>query len=676
MKSRTLKVANYLNRERMAGYKEIANATGESERAVRYDVESINRELSFRRYPCIEKLSKGMLLVPDQLDLSVLNSDQEYIYSNEDRIALLKMQVLFDVEHLNLTKSCEKMQISRRSIQNDIEEVQKELSQKKVALVYEKKYHIEADAMHLFVIRGRELKKYIEILRSDKLGNTFEKEMCEFVENQMQPISSTQIFKWIDETMEEMGWVLTDDSYQWYAARVLVFCWYLKNQKDLPSDMKEDECIIGNKVRELEQILNITLTEQEKRILGCFSRFTSKYVDFDIRQDLVSVEDIAMYLVREMKKALQIDFVSDGILLKGLLNHLGPMLLRMKEDVQLHEDAQDFIPEQYAYVYESLKEITGRHPVLKNLTENEAIYIAVFFLGSIRRLQQNQYMTVLLICGFGYGTTAVVKDALLNTYQVFVKNSIPVHKVAHYENWDEIDLVISTVKVELPVKKKLVNVNVIFTNEDYIKLDLAGLRKKNTLTNLFSIEKKLDFLGQQEKDRVMDVIKEELGYKEVRIPKKYYALSDLLMAEDVVCVRTIDDWRDAVKCSTEILQEHGKITEDYHESIIKSMEVQGFYSVTDGRFALLHGSETAGVRQSCMSLIISEKPICFGEKKVQLVFCLASRDKKEHIPAITRMMRMIQMTAFIERLSKCRSAEEAFETIRACEKEVESCYPS
>ena len=77
-----------------------------------------------------------------------------------------------------------------------------------------------------------------------------------------------------------------------------------------------------------------------------------------------------------------------------------------------------------------------------------------------------------------------------------------------------------------------------------------------------------------------------------------------------------------------------------------------------------------------MSLVISREPVVFGEKKVNLIFCLASRDKKEHIPAIIRMMRMIQMTEFVSRLSNCTSEAEAIAIIEECEKEVESCYQS
>ena len=35
---------------------------------------------------------------------------------------------------------------------------------------------------------------------------------------------------------------------------------------------------------------------------------------------------------------MRIEFDQDGILMKGLLNHLGPMIDRIKGNVQLHDD--------------------------------------------------------------------------------------------------------------------------------------------------------------------------------------------------------------------------------------------------------------------------------------------------------------------------------------------------
>ncbi|MFR9098895.1 MAG: PRD domain-containing protein [Anaerostipes hadrus] len=45
----------------------------------------------------------------------------------------------------------------------------------------------------------------------------------------------------------------------------------------------------------------------------------------------MNIEDLAEMLISKMQESLRIEFDQDGILIKGLLNHLGPMIDRIKE---------------------------------------------------------------------------------------------------------------------------------------------------------------------------------------------------------------------------------------------------------------------------------------------------------------------------------------------------------
>ena len=127
VKGRMLEIVRYLKKERMASYKEIASVLGMKERTVRYDVDCINNELSLKKAPQIEKYAKGMLFVPDDLDFSVIAEDDEFVFTPEERRKIVRMWILFQTEKLNLRALSEKMQVSRRSIQNDVDAVQQEL---------------------------------------------------------------------------------------------------------------------------------------------------------------------------------------------------------------------------------------------------------------------------------------------------------------------------------------------------------------------------------------------------------------------------------------------------------------------------------------------------------------------------------------------------------------------
>lgn len=674
LKGRMLEIIHYLETERMASYKEIAESLGIKERIVRYDVDCINDELSWKGEPTIEKYSKGMLFVPDNLDFSKIISDDEFIFSPKERITIVRLLILFDTGRLNITSLCEQLQVSRRSIQNDVDAVQKEIEKYGLVLSYDKKFKLTGESEQNYEVRRKELENLLHHYE-DKSKNRFES----YVEKQLKtifaPVEIEKILKWLNDIIEEMHWVFSDESYRWYVSNVLTFTWYIKNSKELPSKMNGKDGEIQQKIDQYEEIIGQKLSKREKEILSSFTKYTKRYENLDINLHLVETEDLVMDMVKKMSEKLNVDFSKDGILLKGLINHIGPMIERVKGNIQFDEDSEFLIPEEYYYIHEIMEQILSEYELLGNLTQNEKVYLTVYFVGSLKRIQQSNYKRALLICGYGYGTTSVIKDALLNEYQIYVKGCIPVYMVQKYQNWDDIDVVISTVKVKLPVKKPFAQVNVIFENDDRVKLELLGIQRKDVLNNYFAIERRLDFLNLSDRERVMDIIKEELGYKEVRMPTKYYKLTDLLRNNAIKCVDKVSDWRQAVHLCTDILVENGNITTSYCDNIIKGMEVQGFYSVTDGNFALLHGNETQGVRTSCMSLLISKEPVTFGEKKVNIIFCLASKDKKEHVPAVIRLMRMVSMTEFISELSSCTDKNKAMEIIEKCQMEVEKCYP-
>lgn len=666
-----LTVIKYLEKHRETGYRQIAEAIDETMRVIRYDIDKINDELSLQKLPLIEKLPKGKLKVPEDFDLSIFLEDNEFVFSSKERIKILRLIILFDTASLNIKKLSKILQVSRRSIQNDLDEIQKELEENDIYLEYKNGFYLVEKSDKSYEVRNREIRSHIKTLYKTRLTTTYEAYIKNLIYKVFLPVDLNELFLWIDGLLKKTGWIFSDQSFRWYVANICTFTWYMIKDKKLPEQEWGKTGEIGDSLKDYEKCIGKVLDQKQSEILAGFEKYTNKYVHLEVTDNLMNIADLASMLIQKMQECLRIEFDQDGILMKGLLNHLGPMIDRIKGNVQLHDDVSQFIPDKYQYVYVALKEILVKDSLLAHLTENEEIYLAIYFIGSLRRMQKNSYMNVLLICGYGYGTTAVVKDALLNSYQVFVKKSISAYQVKQFTQWADVDVVISTVDVDLPIDKPFAKVNVIFNHDDYIKLDLLGLQKRNVLTNYFAIERRLDFLSDEDKHKVMAVIKEELGYKEVRTPKKFKTLSDLLGVNDIQCIKNVDDWRDAVRQSTDILKRHGNDGERYGKNVIEGIEVQGFYSVTDQVFALLHGSENAGIEVSCMSLLISEEPVRFGEKEVNIIFCLASRDKKEHIPVVTRLMRMISTTDFIKRLKKCTTPDDAMSVIKDCEKEVE-----
>ena len=154
VKGRMLNVIKYLEKHKETGYSQIAEAMDETTRAIRYDIDKINDELSLQKLPLIEKLPKGKLKVPESLDLSIFLEDNEFVFSAKERIKILRLMILFDTTNLNIRKLSEILQVSRRSIQNDIEEIQQELEEDDIYLEYKNGFYLIEKSKKSYEVRS------------------------------------------------------------------------------------------------------------------------------------------------------------------------------------------------------------------------------------------------------------------------------------------------------------------------------------------------------------------------------------------------------------------------------------------------------------------------------------------------------------------------------------------
>lgn len=95
----------------------------------------------------------------------------------------------------------------------------------------------------------------------------------------------------------------------------------------------------------------------------------------------------------------------------------------------------------------------------------------------------------MLVCGFGYGVIAMLKDSLVNDYQINIVESIPSYKLQDYKDWESIDFIITTSKIVIDLPKTIIEINPFLQEEDYLKFEEKGIKRKNVLTNYMSIKK-------------------------------------------------------------------------------------------------------------------------------------------------------------------------------------------
>ncbi|OJT85420.1 hypothetical protein BM534_17600 [Clostridioides difficile] len=118
-------------------------------------------------------------------------------------------------------------------------------------------------------------------------------------------------------------------------------------------------------------------------------------------------------------------------------------------------------------------------------------------------------------------------------------------------------------------------------------------------------------------------------------------LKELINAERVNIIKSVRDWKEAIKIASKPLLEDNSIEELYIENMIKSVEKYGPYIVLADRFALPHASSKEGVNKLAMSLLIVEDEVDLLGKPVNIFMVLAAVDNTTHIRALASLSEMM-----------------------------------
>lgn len=673
---RMLRILRYLKVHQKSTYKDAAKELEISERSIRYDVDRINDILSLERLPAIEKLPKGVLVYPENLDLKGLEDETEMVYTSQERMSVLLLILVLRNQELKIGKLSERLNVSRSTIKHDMDMLNEELAKEGLGIGYTDHFYLVGPRSRRITLLNQEFKKYINYLINPSTNyNSYEFYCIHIIHLAFEGISIPNVVLAVNALLEDLNCTLTSNSYSWYMSNIMALIWFIIHEKDYPLDLnvvpEYDREKYDRFSRRLSEILGMPVSEDYIRQMAKLFDYTNKFAGLHDDVDLVHAETVTFTLISVMSQKMELPFDKDRTLVEGLLNHMIPLIQRIQNHVEIKDNTMGLLGEEERKLYGLVALVCQDIDTLKELTnEDELVYLTICFMASIRRMKQAPYKRVLLVCGHGYGTTTMLKESLLSEYQIHIIDTIPLYKISTYPDWTVIDYVFSTIRLNVKLPKPCILVNPILQAEDRAEIEKLDIPRKTILSSYYAIEEKLGFLDEKTRERVMEVIERELGYRTVKPQHNPKSFSSFLKFD---CIRRVDlnlEWRQAVRESARLLENRSFIQPCYVDNMIRFIEEQGFYAVSDGSFALLHGKGTEGIEKTSLSLLVNRQPVHFGEKQVKVIFCLASRDTKEHIPAVVTLMRMVKATPLIKELEACRTEEEIYQTILNCEFEV------
>lgn len=676
LSSRMLGLIEYMQKHPQTAYKTIAADLNLKERSVRYDIDRINEMLGAQGLSPIEKRPKGVLIYPEGLEPGMLLSDTEFIFSTQERLDFMLLTLLIRKEDFKINALAREFQVARSTVKNDVAHMQTRLEAEGLNIAYENGFFLEGVKTQRSALLNKEFKKYLGMIISPpEIPTAFEQASLSVIQKAFAPVVPADIIACIDRMLEANGTILSDVSYKWYCCSVLVLMWYIINDKTYPLSpgpgLPEPSAALDGFIQSLEALAGKKISTRDAGILARFLDFTNKFAHFYNDVDLIDADDVAYKLIDAMSEALHLPFEKDAILVDGMISHMIPLLQRIQHHVVLDDKMASIIGDNERPVLLKLTELChGIVPLDRIQSDDEYVYLVMYFLAGIRRMEQEPPKRVLLVCGHGYGTTTMLKEKLLSEYQIQIVETLPAYRLSGLTDWTGVDAVIATTNIDRPLPVPTAVVNPLPDEEDYLAIEKIGISHKRILSQLFAIEQKLDFLNPMDKKRVLEVIERELGYQSVMRTAQSRDLGRLLKYTNIRIADAPADWHDIVRQAGEILVDQGNITPDYIQTVITGIEELGFYSVTDGMFAILHGKACEGVLRTGMSLMVTKTPTAFGDKHVRVIFFLAPKNTKDHLPAIITLTRMIKNTTLLKDLEEAGSVDEIYQSIIAHEVEV------
>lgn len=685
LNKRCLEIINFLiENNNQVSIKELAETYEISERSIRYDIDNINYFFKRNGLNELEKTSKGIYEIDETKEnlteiLEFLNV-RFYTFSKHERKEYLKAVCLFSEDVIRLHEISETLSVSLSTIKIDLKEVKAFLNEKELKLKFFSKMGLvlEGDEENLRKVQLKFLLNYLLVIK-DKLSlkNTEEetlgyKIVVKELKNYFKGINLRDIRIFIKRIEKYLNTVISDEAYKVLEFYLLIAIKRLEKEY-LISGREENERFLKKtqeynmlirELRHFEDNFNIHFNDSETLFLTeLFLGSHSYNFNTSFYENWIEIEVSVNEMIKEVGNAIGLDLSNDKILLDGLLNHLKPAIYRIKNDIVLENEISNEAKLMYEELFENVKEVCAEHlkPYInKEIPDEEVAFLTIHFRIAIDRKANivKETKNVVLVCGFGYGSSKLLSQKLLERYDVNILDVLPYHKFLEIENYDDIDLIISTLDVDGQVEYPfpIIQVNPIFSKKDRRKLEEYGLtevRKKISLVKLLDVIADESTIENEDKliKNLLDFLGSKVFDDRERLNKK--RLSDLLSVGNIKLDYEASNWEEAIRLAGQVLLDNASVKAEYIEDMIAAVNKNGSYMVVADKIALPHARNTNSVLKTDMSLIRLKEAVTFpGNKKVKIIFPFSSVDQNEHIEALTQLVTLIEDYDLIEIIEK------------------------
>lgn len=425
----------------------IAETVGVSKRTIQREIDYLESELSRYHLKLKKKKNAGVFVAGESVELQKLrddlnNSKESGIADKTLRRKYLTAELLRERTPKKLYYFSEKFGVSEATISKDLDAVQKWLLESNVKMIRKPGYgimleHSEKDyrkALQRFVNENvgnddiRELikahKGAADILGSYDSGNIYEllnSEVLGRVSRVFQEIGEPRLKQMTDESYISLMLHITIAIDRILKGEVITG----EDEKAETYEFDEDYALAETIISHLEQEFALKIPKNETGYILLHIRGSK--VNYSGQSELtepIGAEE-TLNLIDQMLTAydstLACELKCDEEFIHGLMMHLEPAMVRLKNDMNIYNPLLDEIKKEYPDVFEKCKKavavITENTGFL--VPEAEVGFLAMHFGAAAERIGENRIITrtveIGVICASGFGVARLMKTKLMGS---------------------------------------------------------------------------------------------------------------------------------------------------------------------------------------------------------------------------------------------------------------------
>ncbi len=664
---------------------ELAKSFGISSRTVRNNLERIDYYLKINHLPPLKRERKnGMILdlEPEELEsarkLLLEMNTENYVFSKEERILYLKL-LLFDAEgYLTYEQLSQALFVSRKTVIDDVHFVKEDCEARGIKLIGTK---------HGLKYEGEELK--LRRLLTDSLLEIFTPlELWEILRD-IYPNKSIIIEKMWHKTAGRNGIGICEEKLraaeqkgkssitdaQYYMIIILTVLAGKRRAKGKPSVTEVDGCkppwYLEEYFKEMhrEKTYDFRKEDEDYLLTELHRIFNLENLEKSESLSLAITEHILLEVSERMKKP----YYKDAELRSSLQKHLISLIENSFVSYDTDMKNLRIMTEENPVLYQSIQNCLRQFPdeKLQIDPKSEGALLMLHFLAADERryMKNSVNYTAIIVCNNGVGTAKIVSARIKQFFpQIQIITTTGLRSAGKVISEEKPDFIISTVSFEY-LNIPVILVNTLPTEDDFkkIRLFLSGngrMNKSFVKDTVYS--QVIKAITETCEIRDAEQLEEKLS-RIFPIDKPKLELLDALTEREIQLGLETKGWEDAIRQSARPLAEQGFVTPGYIECMVQNVKTMGPYIVITKGIALPHALSTDGVLRSAISLATLKTGVSFGHKMndpVQLIICIATSDKKEHMREMVKLIQFISNKEMVRRVNEAVTPGEVLSVIQ------------